>query len=223
MGLFKSLGNFFFGSSPKMKQRSMLNEQQLPLSQQLYQSIASPGAGGAFGTIADYYRSLLDPNSASAQAYAAPEMRRFNEEIIPGLAEQFAGMGSGNLSSSGFRNSAVNAGADLQERLAAIRAQLQQQGASGLMGLSQFGLSPQFNENYATAGQPGFFSNVAPGVGAGIGMAVGGPVGAAFGSGFGSGLKGIFNTQGNVTPGTTSPYGGTLGRSAQAGILGGTR
>lgn len=203
--------DFLTGSSPKMKQRSTLNKQQLPLSQQLYSAVQGPGAGGAFGTAADYYRDLLNPDSQAAQTMFAPEMRRFNEEIIPGISEQFAGMGSGALSSSGFRNSAVNAGTDLQERLAAIRAQLQMQGAQGLTGIGQFGLSPQFNENYATGGSPGFLSQVAPGIGQGIGMAIGGPVGGAIGGGIGN----LFNRQGNrtqpVKSGTTSPYGGVLG------------
>lgn len=214
MGLFKSLGNFLFGSSPKMKQRSRLSEEQLPLYNQMLAAIAGPGAGGAFGSAADYYRQLLSPDSQTAQAMFSPEMRKFQEETIPGLAEQFAGMGSGNLSSSGFRNAAVNAGADLQERLGAIRAQLQQQGAMGLMGLGQMGVSPQYTENYATAGQPGFFASMAPGVGAGIGMGLGAPAGAAFSSA----LQNLFNRKGNITPGTTSPYGGSLARGAQAGI-----
>lgn len=215
MGLFKSIGNFFFGSSPKMKQRSRLGPEQMGLYNQMLASAAGPGAGGAFGTAADYYRQLLSPDSATAQAMFAPEMRRFQEEIIPGLSEQFAGMGSGNLSSSGFRNAVVNAGTDLQERLGAIRAQLQQQGAAGLLGIGQLGVSPQYQENYAIGGQPGFLSQLAPGVGSAIGMATGGPLGAAIGGGLG----GLFNRQGNVTPGTTSPYGGTLARGAQAGIF----
>ena len=68
---------------------------------------------------------------------SAPELRKFNEEIIPRLSEEFAGMGAGGLSSSGFQNAAVSAGTDLSERLGAIRAGLRSQGAAGLANIGQ--------------------------------------------------------------------------------------
>jgi len=165
MGLFKEIGKFFRGTPGKYQQRSTLNPEQQGLAQQYYNSIRGQGAGGAFGDVADYYRGNLSDNPADFQAFAAPEMRRFNEQIIPGLSEQFAGMGSGGLSSSGFRNAAVGAGTDLSERLGAIRAQLRQQSAQGLQGFAQGGLNPSFNENLYTAGQPGFIDTAMQGLG----------------------------------------------------------
>lgn len=155
MPFFKELGKLFKGTPGKYQQRSTLGPEQQGLYNQMQSALQGKGAGGAFGQTADYYRGLLSDNPADFQAFAAPEMRRFQEETIPGLSEQFAGMGSGGLSSSGFRNAAVSAGTDLSERLGAIRAQLRQQGAQGLQQLGQFGLSPQFQENLYTAGQPG--------------------------------------------------------------------
>ena len=49
----------------------------------------------SFGTAADYYRDLLGNDSADFNAFASPELRRFREQIVPDLSEQFAGMGSG--------------------------------------------------------------------------------------------------------------------------------
>jgi hypothetical protein len=183
--------SFFTGRRGRYKQRSTLAPEQQPLFAQLQAALQGQGAGGAFGNIADYYRDLLSNDSQAFNAFAAPEQRRFQEETIPGLAEQFAGMGSGGLSSSGFRNAGVQAGTDLSERLGAIRAQLRQQGAQGLSNLGQFGLSPQFNENIYEAGQPGLLDFAGPALGA-AGAAFGGPVGAAFGNAAGGWLSNRF-------------------------------
>ena len=98
MGLFKSIGKFFGGSSEKHERVPTLLPNQIPLQQQLTKAGMGPGAGGAFGQSADYYRGLLGNNPQDYQSFAAPAMRQFNEEIIPGLSEQFAGMGAGGLS-----------------------------------------------------------------------------------------------------------------------------
>lgn len=155
------LGEFFGGSPEKFQSQSVLGNEQQPLYQQLLAANQGEGAGGSFGESADYFRNLLSNDSEDFNAFANPELRRFNEQTIPGLSEQFAGMGSGGLSSSGFRNAAVSAGTDLSERLGAIRAQLRQQGAQGLANLGQQGLG-QFKENIYRPATPGFLQSVAP-------------------------------------------------------------
>lgn len=156
--------SFLTGTKGRYRKLSTLGKEQQPLYSQLQAANMGRGAGGSFGTAADYYRDLLGNNSEDFNAFAAPQLRQFREEIIPSLSEQFAGMGSGALSSSGFRNAAVNAGTDLSERLGAIRAQLRQQGAAGLMGLGQQGLG-QFNENIYEAPTPGLLQSAAQGIG----------------------------------------------------------
>lgn len=160
---------FFSGSKNKFKQFSRLGDDQLPLKQQLLNSALGKGGSGAFGSASKYYQDLLSDDSSTFDAFAAPEMRQFREQIIPDLAEQFAGMGSGNLSSSGFRNASISAGTDLSERLAAIRAGLRQQGAAGLMNLGQQGLQ-SFYDNVYMPGQEGFLGQISPLVGTGLGI-----------------------------------------------------
>jgi hypothetical protein len=177
MGLFKSIGRFFTGSPAKRENVSTLRPEQEGLYNQLINSGMGEGAGGAFGTAADYYRGLLGNDSADFNAFAAPAMRQYNEEIVPGLSEQFAGMGSGGLSSSGFRNAQVQGATDLAERLGALRANLRQQGAQGLANIGGMGLN-NFSQNMETrSGTPGFFSSVAPAVGNAMGQGIGAPVG----------------------------------------------
>jgi hypothetical protein len=195
--------SFLTGSPEKHKRVSTLLKNQQPIQQQLSNAAQNAGAGGAFGDAADYYRNNLSNNSADFQSFAAPEMRRFNEDIIPGLSEQFAGMGSGGLSSSGFRNAAVNAGTDLSERLGAIRANLRQQGAQGLANIGQQSLGNYSQDVVTQPGTEGLLSSLAPAIGTAAGTAIGGPIGGAIGSGLGSWFQG----KGNKVAANTSPYG----------------
>ena len=129
LGKHKNFGkDLLLGTPEKRENVSTLRPEQEGLYNQLINSGQKQGAGGAFGNAADYYRGNLSNNPEDFQAFAAPEMRRFNEQIIPDISEQFAqgGGGQGSLSSSGFRNAAIGAGTDLSERLGAIRANLRQ-------------------------------------------------------------------------------------------------
>ena len=63
---------------------------------------------------APYQRVNFDP-------IAQEEIRRFQRDVIPSVANQFAGLGG--LNSSGYRQALTGAGQDLQTRLAALRAQ----------------------------------------------------------------------------------------------------
>jgi hypothetical protein len=180
----EGIKSFFTGKPGGFTQQTTLMPQQMQQFMNLQGAAQGRGAGGAFGESADYYRDLLSNNPEVLQAFMNPEMRQFREETIPGLAEQFAGMGSGALSSSGFRNAAVSAGADLGERLAAIRAQLRDAAAQRLQGIGSQALGT-FAQNFYRPRSPGFLESVAPAIGAGLGM-FGGPALGAVGGAFGS-------------------------------------
>jgi len=91
-----------------------------------------------------YYNDLMSPDSQAYQNFAAPQMQQFQQEIVPGIAERFSGMGAGAQSSSAFNQTMAQEGGNLQMRLAQLRSSLQMQGAEGLTNLSQqqFNMSP---------------------------------------------------------------------------------
>jgi len=85
------------------------------------------------------------------------EMRRFNTQTIPSLAERFSGLAGGRMGSSRFRSALAGAGSDLGARLGGLRAQygLQQ---------SQLGLQPSF-ENIYMPGTPSALNPILQGIG----------------------------------------------------------
>lgn len=188
--------SFLTGRDAKYKQISKLTPQQ----QKLHAQQVSAASGG-FDQASNYYKDLLSNDSINFDQMAAPELRRFNEQIIPDLSEQFAGMGAGGLSSSGFRNAAVGAGTDLSERLGSIRAQLRSQGAAGLAGLAQNALNPTV-ENIREEPTEGFLQGIAPAVGTAVGAYFGGEPGAGLGNLAGQGLNKAISSKGK-----SSPYG----------------
>lgn len=198
MGFFDGASDFLFGSPAEYEQVSNLTPSQLKNQNQLERAGRRRGAGGAFGDSADYYRDLISNDSADFNAFAAPELRQFKEQIVPDLAEQFAGMGSGALSSSGFRNAAVGAGTDLSERLGAIRAQLRQAGAAGLTNIGQMGLNQHSQYQQTNPGSEGFLSQAAPAIGQGLATAFGGPIAGAAANLF---------TNSSSSKGQSGPYG----------------
>lgn len=183
--------DFFLGTPEVRENVSTLLPEQQDILTQATNAAKGRGAGGAFGTSADYYRDLMSDDNADYRAFAAPQLRQYNEDIVPGLSEQFAGMGSGGLSSSGFRNAQIQGATDLSERLGAIRANLRQSGAQGLQNIGQAGLG-NYSQNMVTEpGTQGFFSAAAPIAGAAAGMWLGGPAGAAVGYAAGKGVGGL--------------------------------
>lgn len=205
----KGVGRFFTGSPEKRENVSTLRPEQEGLFNQLVQSGQRPGAGGSFGTAADYYRDLLGNDSADYNAFAAPALRQYSQDIVPGISEQFAGMGAGGLSSSGFRNAQIQGATDLSERLGALRAQLRQSGVQGLQNIGQLGLG-NYSQNMVTQpGSQGFLSAVAPAVGTAAGAYLGGPGGAMTGNQLGNSFSSLFGGggPGNSVGANSSPYG----------------
>lgn len=100
---------------------------------------------------------------------------QFSQQTVPSLAERFSALsssGGGALSSPAFASQLGQAGAGLEESLAALQSQygLQQQGLqqNQLRNLLSFGLQPSFESLYMPQGQ-GFLQSLAPGIGSGLG------------------------------------------------------
>lgn len=161
----------------------------------------------------------LPGNQLQGQNSFAPiaenAQRQFNQVTVPGLAERFAAMGSGDKGSSAFTNSLSSAGADLQSQLAALGAQygLQQQGlnlqeqgmqSNNLFNLLQSGLNPQeqFIHHGAQqrngSGIGNFFRNNLGNIAQLGGQVAGGAFGGPLGAGLGGALGGLFG--GNNIP-----------------------
>lgn len=205
-GFFDSLSKLLRGTPAKRENVSTLRPEQEALYEQLINASKGSGAGGAFGTAADYYRGLMSDDSADYQAFSAPMLTQYNQDIIPGISEQFAGMGAGGLSSSGFRNAQIQGATDLAERLGALRAGLRQSGAQGLQSLGQLGLG-SFSQNMETEpGTEGLIAQAAPLIGTAAGALIGGVPGAAAGGSLGSWFGGKMSSGGSVGA-NTSPYG----------------
>jgi len=195
-GFFKQMGNFLTGTPATRENVSTLLPQQQGLADQAIKAGMQRGAGGAFGDAADYYRNNLSDDPADFNAFAAPQLRQYNQDIVPGISEQFAGMGAGGLSSSGFRNAQVQGATDLSERLGALRANLRQQSAQGLQGIGQAGLQ-NFSQNMETQpGTQGFLPMAAEAVGNGLTQ------------GLGSGISNWFGGKGQKVGQNSGPYGG---------------
>ena len=106
---------------------------------QYSQGLMNPQAGSQLAGLQQYSQDLMNPSGASYQAFAAPMMKQYQQEIVPGMAERFSGLGA--QSSSAFNQSMAQGGTDLAERLATLKANLGMQGAQ--LGQQNIGLGMQ--------------------------------------------------------------------------------
>jgi hypothetical protein len=140
--MFSGFKDFLVGPRGEFQQFSQLNPQQeqalaqilgkIDPSQFAIQQQPTYQAGQS------YLQSLLGGNISQ---FAEPYMRQFREQTIPGIAEQFAGLGG--LSSSGFQQALGGAASGLQERLASLQGQLQMQALPQALGYAQAPMESQ--------------------------------------------------------------------------------
>ena len=146
----------FFGGVKQMPTKS---KGQMNFLGQLLNNLGVGPLGQGFGQGIDYWTKILSGEPGAFEAYEAPLKREFNEQIIPGLAERFSGMGAGAQNSSAFQQSLGQAGAGLTEKLAQLRAGLQGQAAQGLAGsfgnLANLGLGTNTFQNVEQQGWGG--------------------------------------------------------------------
>lgn len=162
------LAGLFSGSPDEFKQVSRFTKDQKKGLQDYFRNPISTNPLYSQGN--QYLQNLLQGGPEATSAFEAPYLRQFNQRIVPGLTERFAGMGTGGgaLSSSAFNNSIAQAGVDLQERLAALRSGLQMQALPQALGYAQQPYSNLLNglgisqfENTFLPGQAGFGGSLA--------------------------------------------------------------
>lgn len=191
-GLLNAFGNK--GGGQSLKKISNYTPGQDQLLSQINQYLTSGGQEGMQKAM-QLLQSYMDPNSQANQDYEEPYMRAFNEETLPGIAEQFAGgAGGGALSSSGFGQALGSAGAGLQSNLASQKRDRMRQSLMDFLGqynqqsgqtLNARPFSYLRKDSGGPAGNPigGLLSNMTPGMvkggmslfGGGSSSSMGGP------------------------------------------------
>jgi len=172
-----SLDEFLFGNESSMKG---FNKDSL---QTLLQMLKGGGLNQnpLFQGGSNFLQNLFSNDPQQMQQFQQPYMDNFNQNIVPGIANRFAGMGTGasGLSSSGFQQTLAQAGRGLQSDLASMRGQQQMQGLNtGLQyaqqpisnAMTAAGMVP--NQYYERPGQSGLvqsgFNSFMQGLGGGF-------------------------------------------------------
>lgn len=160
MSFFEDL---IYGKKASTEQMPTMNQGQQDLLQKLLS-----GLGGPMGMGMENMSNILSGDPEALKAFQAPMMRQFNEQIVPGIANQFAG--SDSQSSSAFTNQLGAAGAGLQENLSAQKSNLQQNAMQQLMGMMGQGLGAKPFENVSYGAQASPLAGLMGGIGQGVGQ-----------------------------------------------------
>jgi hypothetical protein len=181
-GLF----DFIFGSKDKLKKiPTGTPEQQQAHNNILQQLMQMQQPGGGYNQAQDYFSNLL--GGQGYQDFSEPYLQQFHEQILPRIAEQYAGKGA--LSSSGFGQALGGAASGLEAQLAQLFSGLQGQAAQSQLGqfnqLANTGLGYQPFAYNNQQGNSGVLGPLATGLGAGFA----GPLGGLAASGISSLFK----------------------------------
>lgn len=96
-------------------------------------------SNGSTGNAFDYLNQILSNNPEQEEAFNAPAMRNFEEDIIPSILERYGGRGSKN--SSALQQTLGRAGQNLATDLNAQRANLKGNAINQLLQYSNLGLT----------------------------------------------------------------------------------
>jgi hypothetical protein len=142
-----SLKDMWLGRDVQLQQKPTGTPEQGQFNQNIIQQLMQMmQPGGAYGQSQDWLSGLYGPNAF--KNFSQPYNQQFEQQVLPGIAERFAGFGanSGALSSSGFGQALAGGASDFQSKLAQLFSQLQMQ-ASGQIG-QQFNQLANTGLNY---------------------------------------------------------------------------
>jgi len=158
-----AIKDFFFGRGDRFEQIPTVTGGQQNILDQILGGLSGGGFGeGPLGAGLQNLMQLLSGSPEALEAFQAPALRQFEEQIVPSIAERFSGLGAQR--SSAFPQALSQAGASLAEQLSAQRAGLQSGALSQLQSLLGLGLQPQF-QLASIPGQEGLFQKFAGGLG----------------------------------------------------------
>ena len=181
-------------SKPKDKTRQFptLNPQQQEALSGILGQLGQGGtAGQNYGLAQQYQNQMLQGGQEAYKQWAAPYQTQFQEQVLPGIAERYSGLGGGlgggAQSSSGFGQALGGAASQFQSNLAGLYAQLQQHAAQQAFGqhntLAGLGIGTQAFQSAYQPGNLGAFGNIVGGLGQGLGQAFGRNIGLNSGQG----------------------------------------
>ena len=156
------LMDFLFGKKDKFKQTPALTPQQQELM-----SLISEGLTSGEGPFGDLFGSFDEKKSD--KGVAAPALKNFQEQILPQIQEKF--IAGNQVLGSGMRNAQLRAGTDLQDKLAQLMYQAQQQHSQNRMGGLNQALGVKPFETVYRQGGPGAVQSTLGGLSEGIGKA----------------------------------------------------
>jgi len=160
------LMDWLFGHSPEGKQMTTQTEGQTGFQNQLL-----GGLGGPTGQGMDWLQQILSGDEEAFKSFEAPLKAQFEREIVPGISERFAGMGTGGAQdSSAFQQTLGRAGQDLSMNLGALRSGLKMNALQQLQGLMNPAMKQSF-ENVYDPGAYGIVGGMMQGAGEGAGKA----------------------------------------------------
>ena len=170
---FGSLGKLLGGRSAKTEQLPALTPEQQNILNQILGMLDVEGMdignSELFGAGQDQLLKMLEGDTSLIEA---PLMQQFEQEIMPGIAQRFGGLGA--KSSSGYQQAMANAGGNLAAQLGQLRYGAKEsaldralayssQRAQGLQSLANLGLGTKSFGYQTTPGSPGLLEGMLSG------------------------------------------------------------
>lgn len=158
------LKEFLFGKKDKVKKLPTLTPEQQELMELINQGLTS-----GEGPFKDIFGSF-DQNAFN-EGVSKPALKQFQESILPQLQEKF--IAGNQVLGSGMRNAQLKAGTDLQDKLAQLMYQAQQdQQKNKLSGINTL-LGTRGFENLYKQGNTGAVQGALQGAAQGAGQMAG--------------------------------------------------